>query len=95
MAQYLVLAKYIHLNPSLVSEDPDMVKIYDADDEQGAYDQFLKEYCPNVRDAQRFHNDVLVVELCSAMTRFRLTDKFGELAKFPNHSIFLPGDLFY
>lgn len=66
---------------------PCIMGYYDAYNPAEAFKLFLAEHAPNVRRAQLFYDDVLVIPVPDNGFKYKLSTLYGELAKFPNEKI--------
>lgn len=93
---YVIFASCLRIGPSLIGPDyPLIFGVYKTINPEAAYHEFLKENCSNSRDAQRFNNKIVVVEIINEAHEFLLTDTYGELLKFPNRKLFTEEDYYF
>lgn len=84
--RYLVSATYLTnetISPYLENR-PRIMGFYDVDSPQEAFGAFLDEHAPDVTQAQWFYDDVLVIPVPKNGYSYKLSNVFGQLAKFPN-----------
>lgn len=68
-------------------EYPRVMGYYDASNSEQAFGLFMIEHAPDVRSAQWFHDDILIIPVPKNGYACKLSDVYGQLAKFPNRKL--------
>lgn len=89
LQRYLVSATYIEevYKSPYSYQYPRVMGYYDAENEEKAFRMFLTEHAPDIRRAQIFHDDIVVIPVPDIGFKYKMSSVFGRLAKFPNKEI--------
>lgn len=87
--RYQVSATYLELleGSPYDHQYPRVMGYYDAESSDDAYKQFLAQHAPDVRRAQIFYDDIIVIPVPKTGRIYKLSKIYGELAKFPNEKV--------
>lgn len=85
----MIIANFISRSISTLNPDDfsKVMLITEAPNPNEAYKEFIKRFGQDVRLIQIFHNNINIVEIPETMTVFKLSETYGQLAKFPNYDI--------
>lgn len=86
--RYQVAATYlmdVEYSPYPQYQHPMIMAYYDVDTPDEAFQKFLEEHAPNVQEAQWFYEHIMVVPVPKDGFIYKLSDVYGEVARFPNH----------
>lgn len=93
---YIILGDYLTIGASIIGGS--RLKLMDAVkavSPEAAFRFFIKKYCKDVREAQRFYNEIYIMVTPQEVYEFKLSDHFGQLAKFPNPELFGDEDYYW
>lgn len=82
---FAVVGRYLkQVIPILGIDPPMLLRIVQARSPEEAFRRFIAQEAANLKDAQRFYDLVKVYPVADKAHQYRLSDRYGRWAKYPD-----------